>query len=124
MLDFRRQGHARTDRLPSGERRLLTLLCAAALVVLLVLRVAGPHGQNPARPGVAMAPRQARIGQLALADDARSDDEKQGVPHADKFFPGVRRDYLAEVRDDTMFRATEKDAWFHLLALLDETGAG
>ena len=36
-------------------------------------------------------------------------------------FPGVRRDYMAEVRDDTVFRAAEKDAWFHLLALLKQT---
>ncbi|MEX0977250.1 MAG: hypothetical protein WDZ48_00265, partial [Pirellulales bacterium] len=36
-------------------------------------------------------------------------------------FPGVREDYLKEVQDDTVFRAAESDAWFHLLALLDKT---
>jgi len=40
---------------------------------------------------------------------------------AERLFPGVRPDYLDAVRDDTVFRAAESDAWFHLLEILAHT---
>lgn len=47
--------------------------------------------------------------------------EVQPLPElSDEYFPGVNPAYLESVRDDTFFRATEHDAWFHLLRLLDE----
>ncbi len=36
-------------------------------------------------------------------------------------FPGVNPVYLSAVRDDSFFRAAERDAWFHLLQILAKT---
>jgi hypothetical protein len=35
------------------------------------------------------------------------------------YYPGVRAEYLAQVQDNTVFRSDERDAWYHLLAILD-----
>jgi len=43
------------------------------------------------------------------------------VDPAAEFVAGVGRDKLETIRDDTMFRSDEADAWFHLLDLLDRT---
>jgi hypothetical protein len=40
-------------------------------------------------------------------------------PSERKHFPGVRQDYLESVRDNTPSRRVERDAMFHLLALLE-----
>jgi len=36
-----------------------------------------------------------------------------------KYFPGVRPELLAAIRDKTRFRVEEQDAWFHLFAVLE-----
>jgi hypothetical protein len=44
-----------------------------------------------------------------------------GPQSSSDFFPGVREQYLRDVQDDTVFRSAERDAWFHLLALLQKS---
>ena len=120
MLDFNR--HHRNRR-PIGmgmntPRRLLTLAGLGALMLLLVWR-----GQQWGRlrfgdtsSGNGGTALQARLG----ANDAAGDD-KVGPSDRQALFPGVNRAYLDTIRDDTVFRAAEGNAWFHLLALLAKT---
>lgn len=47
--------------------------------------------------------------------------DKHAPPEGKKFFPGVDAELLAAVRDDTVFRSAEADAFHHLLAILAES---
>lgn len=70
---------------------------------------------------------------LALRDeDEKPADSKSGVGNSpveptvssdepELLFPGLRSDELKTVRDDTVLRGAEHDAWFHLLELLEQT---
>ncbi len=114
VLDFRQNrtvGSASAFRI---ARRLVMLGLMAMLALLLVMR--GRVGREAVQqPEPAELP-QARVGQLTSAEEGT-------VEKIDprKLFPGVRSDYLDTVRDDTVFRAAESDAWFHLLELLQKT---
>jgi hypothetical protein len=55
---------------------------------------------------------------IAKADDPVPEDWEQN--EADTYFPGVRPDLLAAVRDDMLLRPAEADAWYHLWAVLKE----
>jgi hypothetical protein len=46
---------------------------------------------------------------------------RQTVAESEADFPGVRRDYLSLVRDDTVLQPRESDAWYHLFDLLTRT---
>jgi hypothetical protein len=39
------------------------------------------------------------------------------------YFPGVVPGYLSSIKDHTVFRAAERDAWFHLIDVLESRGA-
>jgi hypothetical protein len=116
MLDFRH--HRRSANHPglALERRLLALVIGSALVVFLIVGAGNPRNWGWLLPGA-----------QAGAPPGRPPDESQprvvGEPKKtpDKLFPGVRSDYLATVRDDTVFRPAESDAWFHLWELVART---
>jgi hypothetical protein len=127
MLDFRR--HRRASRYPGLglEGRILTLLIGSALVVLLIVGAGAPRNWRWLLPEARQGGPQRRVGvvePMAVAtaksksDDSEKVDSKK-VP--DPFFPGVRSDYLEAVRDDSVFRPAESDAWFHLWALVVRT---
>ncbi len=143
MLDFRRR-HRAPNYLGSGlERRLLSLVAASGLVVLLILGAGDPRHWRWLLPDARHDARQQRVERVAepmvvASDKQRAsapapDDDLAGAPPAGaadvqatsrdvgRFFPGVRGDYLGAVRDDTVFRPAESDAWFHLGALLART---
>jgi hypothetical protein len=135
MLDFRR--HKRTTGyLGWGvERRLLVLLVGSGLVVLLIVGAGNPSNwrwigrdaKQATAPGRVADHEQPVVG---AARGTPADDTSRAADHDqrpardairdddDRLFPGVRTDYLAAVRDDTVFRPAESDAWFHLLAVL------
>lgn len=50
-----------------------------------------------------------------------SEEPKAEPASPSRFFRGVMPSYLQSVRDDCPFRATEKDAWFNLLDVLQKT---
>ena len=117
MLDFRRNRSAGSSFAFRVTRRLVVLGMMSVLALLLVMR--GREGreivEQPVQP-VELPP--AQVGRLTSAEDPP-------VPKVDpqKLFPGVRSDYLDTVRDDTVFRVAESDAWFHLLELVEKTEA-
>ena len=120
MLDFRRNRNVPNYLGANQQRRLLVLMGLAALVAILVfrsgdLRLVWRAWFEPADGPDPIALRRA--GGVAPGDG--NDEGPLGKRNA--LFPGVREDYLKEVQDDTVFRAGESDAWFHLLALLAKT---
>lgn len=135
MLDFRRRSPSVNYLQGKQQYKLFGLMACAAVIMLLVSLAADPGrwewvfaGQKP----------RAGQGRGAFAPDTRlaakqTDDEPgtfistpeglspQAAAKPDAFFPGVRTDYLQMVRDDTVFRKVESDAWFQLLHLLSKT---
>ncbi|MFW6124516.1 MAG: hypothetical protein ACOC46_00090 [Pirellulales bacterium] len=133
MKNLRRDTEPR-NYLARGEQRRLLLLIVGLGAVLLIgweLRrgasftrgLEALFGPQPVREG----PFDTR---LQAADDNGPPDAifmpRDVEPPRDRsgeYFPGVRPGYLGEVRDDAFFRDREKDAWFHLLAILQRTDA-
>ena len=139
MLDFRPTGNRTTNYFARREQwKLLSLVFAAGLVILLIEGAVNPGrwlwlaaGQAPAQPNAANgdnAGRHAAVEQPEslrrkttqgeFVAEARVED---GIPPNKRFFPGVQPDLLASVRDDTVFRSSESEAFYHLLKILDET---
>jgi len=114
---------------------MFSLLTGSVLVVMLVLLSGDPRNWRWFAPEAAPAEPAQRVTHaadevtLAVADvqpaPAGQPDEKSAEPAAvatgAKLFPGVRSDYLDSVRDDTVFRPSESDAWFHLWELIGRT---
>ncbi len=48
-------------------------------------------------------------------------DIEPGEETSERYFPGVRPQLLATIRDDTTFRHQEHAAWFNLLSVLERT---
>jgi hypothetical protein len=139
MLDFRPKGRTTTNYFSRREQwKLLSLVFAAGLVLFLVEAAAKPGGWHWLRQAAVRAPGQpdARDGgghRAAVQQPERvrrktADHEfiaeagvEDGIPPNKRFFPGVQPEFLARVRDDTVFRSAESDAFYHLLKILDET---
>ncbi len=133
MLDFRRHRRALKHPGPALERRILALLVGMGLVVLLIVGAGNPGNWRwivPDRPPAAGQQRVAgEPGRVVIAaagprpDDGPTDEPQDAVAEVveERLFSGVRADYLNAVRDDTEFRPTEADGWFHLFALLERT---
>jgi hypothetical protein len=146
MLDFRRR--SRRAVMHAGvpvERRLLSMLIGLALVVMLIASAGNPGNWKwfaPEGPPAAPLQRIARPADnvvVAVADEdtvngapqdkrvpgdrpTNTTDDANGPSESDeKRFPGVRTDYLATIRDDTVFRSEESLAWFHLFSVLEST---
>ncbi len=133
MLDFRRKRRrTATGHTVALERRLLLLLLGAGLVVMLMVgggdtrnwRWLTPTATEPETPRqapaaadhVVIGPTDTTTRLAAAVPNVASSEERPAT-----YFPGVRTDYLSEVRDDTVFRPVESDGWFHLLAILQRT---
>lgn len=135
VLDFRRNRRVPNYLGSKQQRRLLVLVALVGVVAILVFQMGDPRqarwlawndppggvGDPPDRPREVVTSAHDR--ESPAADDVGESAEKESVVPADRdaLFPGVRSDYLSDVEDDTVFRAAESDAWFHLLALLDTT---
>ncbi|HWB10022.1 MAG TPA: hypothetical protein VG826_12390 [Pirellulales bacterium] len=144
MLDFRPKGTRTTNYFSRGEQwKLLSLVFAAGLLVFLVEAAVNPGrwvwllragGHVPGQPDAAKGDgradgRHAAVEQPAVLRHKTAPGEfiaeaeaEDGIPPNKRFFDGVRPELLARVRDDTVFRSAESDAFYHLLKILDETG--
>ncbi|MGD9722838.1 MAG: hypothetical protein AB7O59_16000 [Pirellulales bacterium] len=58
------------------------------------------------------------------ADGTPRDNHAEHNDRGERLFPGVRPDYLAAVRDDTVFRPEESDGWFHLFGVVERAPEG
>ena len=136
MLDFRPKGRSRNYLARGEQRKLLALVLAVGVVLFLIEEAANPQrwgwllqaaGQRA--PAVGNADRMAKVEQppelrrrTAVPGEFIAEaDHKDELPAEKKFFDGVDRELLARVRDDTILRASESQAYFHLLSILKET---
>ena len=135
-----RFGQRLPEKRPSRERHtilpmrvgLLMLLLAAVLVAMQQARnpntwrwLFGPGQAAPqaekidTRLDAPPQPPPARQGVVRIAKaqavPSAAEEQQQG------FFPGVRPELLAKVRDNTIWRGEEHEAFFHLLRLLKQT---
>jgi hypothetical protein len=120
------------------QRRLLLMVMTLGLVVFLMFQAAKPSTwawlwagarggatQNATQREETPAYYDTRVRptspQRLPLDTFLSPAEKTAKGDAEgEFFPGVEPSLLAEVRDHTVFRAAESEAWFHLLGVLQE----
>ena len=129
VFDFRRNSKVPNYLGSKEQRRLLVILALVGVLAILMFQArdlgrgswfasSGPAG------GVELAGQSAAGETAATNDPPGSPADENGFPaptDRQALFPGVRPDYLTTVEDDTVFRAVEADAWFHLLALLEKT---
>jgi hypothetical protein len=115
------------------QRRLLGLVLALGLVFLLMHHASRPESWHWF---VLLSQQRQQGGQdgeidtrLAMKSEAEAlpgvfispaTEEEPAEPKG-KYFEGVEEEYLRSVRDDTVFRGAEYDAFFHLLKILDDT---
>lgn len=125
---------ATDDRFPREQRRLLLLVLSLGLTIILMSEVRkarrwrwlwrpGGAGGAAVRDGGQRAGADAPAARRGVSrpianDSARRTDRGVQSP----FFPGVMPSYLDSIRDDTVFRQAEQDAWFNLLRLLRDHG--
>lgn len=141
MVDFRQTPKPRNYLARREQWRLLMLVMSLGLVALLMNEVRDP----------ANVARIAALFEESAADAAGSQPEETAVDNrltprtedripdafispadieldettdtSGRYFPGVRPQLLAAIRDDTTFRYQEQGAWFNLLGVLKKTDA-
>jgi hypothetical protein len=104
--------------------RLLMLIVPLGLVILLMRQLR--DSENSARINRFFAEEQNTEQQEALAsagEPPSASSRVDGVHGSGRYFPGVRRELLKVVEDNTYFRNGEKEAWFHLFGILNNTPA-
>ena len=137
MLDFRKRTRTTQGTRSPQHTRLVSLVMLSAIILMLMLQAARPsvwrwmfaevpdRGNNTTAvesPDTRLAAGQAGGPGVPDAFVSPSDvSEPAAEGAARRYFPGVNPKYLDAVRDDTVFRAAESDAWYHLLALLAKT---
>lgn len=115
------------------QRRLLTILCLSALILLLMREAGKPGNWNwfvALNDPTVLTPAGAEI-DTRLQPAPRGEDvpgaftspleTPAAAAHSAEFFAGVNAELLDSVRDDTVFRGAEHDAFFHLLEILHNT---
>ncbi len=125
------RSHSPRHSLVPMRMGLLMLLLAVVLVLMQQARQPGmwrwlfaPGGQAASdqqidtRLSEQVPPpsRQGPVVRIARAGEPAAEPEEKK-----EFFPGVRPELLAKVRDNTIWRGAEHDAFFHLLQLLRQT---
>ena len=111
LISFQKDSKPRSYLAPREQRRLLFLVLAFGLAVILVLEARKPEhwqwieGKNGAD-----------------AEDVFP-EAAEGKTLAGKLFPGVDRELLKSVRDNTRFRDQENAAWFNLLGVLKNSSS-
>lgn len=136
MLDFRPKGKRTRNYLARSEQwRLLLLVAVAGAVMLMIEQARQPQmwrwlwfGQQPAaapqaanQPAIDTRLKPKTRRPLEADEFVIERAGKPALPEGKKYFPGVKAEFLREVRDDTVFRSAEADAFYHLMAILKET---
>ena len=129
VFDFRRNRTIPNYLGSKEQRRLLMTLALVGVLAILIFQARDLGSGSwfaSSRPvgGLELASQSTAGHPAAKSDPPGLPADKNGSPaptDRQVLFPGVRPDYLDTVEDDTVFRAVEADAWFHLLALLEMT---
>jgi hypothetical protein len=147
MLDFRRKGRPTPSYLDRREqRKLLLLVVTAGLVIFLMTKARDPNflprmfqffappiagggggaanvaGDQPRgkgdQPPIDTKLKNAPRTELAPDEFVARDEALEELPQGKHFFHGVRAEFLTHVEDDTPFRSSEADAYYHLFKVL------
>jgi hypothetical protein len=129
VFDFRRNSQVPNYLGSKQQRRLLVILALVGVLAILLFQARdlgrGSWFASTGPAGGAESAGQPAAGNKAATNSpagSAADEDGSSAPQGHRtLFPGVRGDYLGTVEDDTVFRAAESDAWFHLLALLEKT---
>jgi hypothetical protein len=136
LADFHRNPPHRNYLSLRQQWRLLLLVMSLGLVLLLMSEARDPtnwawvagsgEGGNASSSTLAPTehpPAARRSPQNSPREGAPGEPagRSTGEDSVDGYFPGVKPAYLDEVRDDTLFRYQEQDAWFHLFEILERT---
>jgi hypothetical protein len=129
VFDFRRNSKVPNYLGSKQQRRLLVILALVGVLAIGVFQARdlgrGSWFASTGPGGGAESAGQSAAGLAAATNNppgSATDEDGSSAPQGEAtLFPGVRPDYLSTVKDDTVFRAVESDAWFHLLALLEKT---
>lgn len=124
MVRFRSQHRPPARNYFSGRERwrLFALVMSLGLVVIFMNRLRQP--ETAERLNLLFA---GGAGQAGAEQPHDSPPEFRALPivHQDTpprgDYPGVQRDLLASIRDNTYFRTDEAPAWFHLLLILQHS---
>ncbi len=138
MLDFQPKKTPRkwTSR---GEQRRMLMLVGLAAGVLILFSVAGnprmyawftemgkpkkviedAHVDTRVQPSTTA--RDLKAGLFAVTADRPADGPVEETAAAGDRFPGVRMEYFGAIKDNTLYRESDVDAWFHLLGIANNT---
>jgi len=116
----------------SQQRRLLMTILLLALVLFLMREAGKPANWQwfvalnnpapaPAEPAEIDTRLRPSVQEEALPGAFSSPPENPPASAAPGYFAGVKPGLLESVRDDTVFRGAEHDAFFHLLEILHDT---
>lgn len=136
MLNFQPKTPPRNWTSRREQRRLLMLVALAGGVMLLFAVASKPQmyawftniGKQPqapedaqvdTRPKRSTRTRDLRAGLFAVTADAPA-DAPAAAPPGDRF-PGVQMEYFRAIKDNTLHRPAEAEAWFHLLDIASKT---
>jgi hypothetical protein len=143
MLDFQPKKPVRNWTSRREQRRLLMLFALAGGVLILFGIAREPRlyvwfttiGEKPqpaadarvdTRPKPSTAARDMSAGLFAVSADASPDAAnadsggEAGPASAAGRFPDVQMEYFRAIKDSTMWRSSETEAWYHLLAIADK----
>lgn len=114
------------------QRRLIWLIILFGMVIFLMREAGKPANwhwfaalNNPVPAGKPAAEIDTRLKPLAQAEGVPGaiamPAEKPAPADAAVYFAGVKPELLASIKDDTVFRGAEHDAFFHLLEILHQS---
>ncbi|HET6881846.1 MAG TPA: hypothetical protein VFI31_16900 [Pirellulales bacterium] len=130
MLDFQPKGRTRNYMARGEQRKLLGIVLAVGLVLFLIEEAANPQrwmwmwqaaqpaAANPRKKADVEQPPELRRRVAAPGEFIAEGEHQEELPVHKQFFPGVDRELLSKVRDDTPFRSGEAGAFYHLLGIL------
>ena len=96
--------------------RLLLLVMSLGLVLLLM-----SEARDPTNWAWVAGPGEGGNASSWTLAPAGSAGRSTGEESVGGYFPGVKPGYFDDVRDDTLLRSQEHDAWFHLFEILETT---
>jgi hypothetical protein len=134
MLDFQPKTPARNWFARREQRKLLILVVMAAGVLVAVSMASNPklytlftEMGRPKKPAAdahvdtrlqpATTGRDLREGVFTVAAEAPVD----AAPPAGERFPGIQMEYFRSIKDNTVHRPAEAEAWFHVLDIANKT---
>jgi hypothetical protein len=107
------------------QLRLLFLIVPLGLVIILMFRLRDPKTAQAINNFFAASENDAVAGDAHDIGVVKHSQSRQvaGEHYVDttRLFPGVRRELLETIEDNSYFRNAEKDAWFHFIERLQDT---